>query len=239
MRNVLLVTFVSSLFGIEGKRKIAPNDSQRTEVTRSHKSLSPGSTVLRIAFSGHNFLNEKYGPVVPNSCPRIQNCPASSSTQSSAWQWQQLSTSSHPHGPAEGGLQRWTCAPTACSSQDHRKYFPRDLTGPSTLRFLLRVGSREGLPSMGVVSTQSLALQEHFLYKSTQSLQRKQSVTCHCCISRNSCQNSGSSAFFFPRIWALLDLPCLPVINSPSSHSPQQLFPNFVTFLGFLEGGDP
>lgn len=162
MRNVLLVTFVSSLFGIEGRRKIAPNDSQRTEVTHSHKSLRPDSTVLRIVFSGRNLLNEKHGPVVPNSCPRIRNCPASSNTQSSAWQRQQLSTSSHPHGPAEGGLQRWACAPRPVHPRITGSVFP----GPhwaSTLQFLLRVGSREGLPLIGVVSTQSLALQEHFL----------------------------------------------------------------------------
>lgn len=36
MRNLLLGRFVSSLFKIEERRKIAPNDSQRTEVTQSH-----------------------------------------------------------------------------------------------------------------------------------------------------------------------------------------------------------
>lgn len=54
MKNVLLVTFVSSLFRIE-RRNIALNDSQRTEVTQSHKSPMPASTTLRITLSGHNF----------------------------------------------------------------------------------------------------------------------------------------------------------------------------------------
>lgn len=35
MRNLLLVTFVSSLFRIQERRKIAPNDSQGTEVIES------------------------------------------------------------------------------------------------------------------------------------------------------------------------------------------------------------
>ena len=70
----------------------------------------------------------------------------------------------HPPGdPAEGGLQPQKCASTACSSQDHREDFPRDLSGPEYLVISAGVGSREGLPSAGVVSAQSLASQEHFL----------------------------------------------------------------------------
>lgn len=55
MRNLLLVTFVSSLFRIEGRRKIAPSDSQRTGVTRSYKSPRPGPTALRTMPSGRRW----------------------------------------------------------------------------------------------------------------------------------------------------------------------------------------
>lgn len=51
MRNLLLGTFVSSLFRIEGRRKIAPNDSQRTEVTQSDKNPNPSCIALRIVLS--------------------------------------------------------------------------------------------------------------------------------------------------------------------------------------------
>lgn len=48
MRNLLLVTFASSFFRMEGRRKIALNDRQRTEVTPGAR---PGCVALRFVRS--------------------------------------------------------------------------------------------------------------------------------------------------------------------------------------------